>query len=433
MRITPALLSLLLLAPACDRGDDASLPDEPEALAHEAPSALHPRHAPAPAASAPTKEELHAKMMGEERPVIPEAKAAFEELRALIDAKYVDGPLSEDELWTGAMEGVLARLVQMPHHDINKLMSPREHEELLIGTKGQLVGVGVMIEHVAGVIVIRDVIPGGPAEKAGLQAGDRILGVDGQRVEALALPQVVDLVRGPEGSSVELFVQRDIEEWNETVTRGLVEVVSVQGRMLEGEVGYLRISSFSEKTVAELDAELAKLSDAGAKGLVLDLRYCPGGLLDASLEAASRFVPPGQLLLRVEHRKGDDMAKEHRSEGEHPWQGRPLAVLIGPKTASSAEILADALREHDRGLLVGEPTLGKHTVESIHELSGGWAVKLSVGRFVTASGAGEQGVGVRPDITIPAAPDVHKTVRLEELDVAGDPPLATALGLLRND
>ncbi|MCA9708477.1 MAG: PDZ domain-containing protein [Myxococcales bacterium] len=429
MKTSHTLLCLLLLTPTCDRTDEV------EAVPAEDAEALHPRAAASPAPTAlPSPEQLHAKALAAgPGPVVPRAKVAFDELAGLIDAKYVDGPLSEDELWTGAMEGVLARLVQLPGHEINTLLAPREHEELLVGTQGRVVGVGVMIERVANVVVVRDVIPGGPADQAGLRAGDRILGVDGQRLDALELGAAVDRIRGPEGSAVELFVQRDIEEWTETVTRGLVEFDSVEGRMLDGGVGYVRISSFSERSPAELDAKLQTLTEQGASALVLDLRACPGGLLEASLQAASRFVPAGKLLLRVEHREGGEPAKEHRSEGEYPWQGKPLVVLIGPKTASSAEILADAIREHDRGLLVGEPTLGKHTVESVHELSGGWAVKLSVGRFATASGETKQGVGVPPDIRIPAAEGGHGPTRVEQLDPASDPALATALGLLRND
>ncbi|MEX1366169.1 MAG: S41 family peptidase [Nannocystaceae bacterium] len=429
MKTSHALLSLLLLAPACDHSEDAPLPDEPEALAAAEAQDAVALHEASPPAVSPARATAKTATVAP-RPVVPEARAAFEELAELIDAEYVDGPLTEDELWTGAMEGVLARLVQLPDHQINALLAPREHGELLTSTKGQIVGVGVMIERVANVIVVRDVVAGGPAERAGLQAGDRILGVDGERLGTLDLPAAVDRIRGPEGSTVALFVQRDTEEWTQEVTRSLVEIDSVDGRMLDGGVGYLYISAFSVKTPAELDAALRRLSEEGATSLVLDLRECSGGLLEASLQSAARFVPAGKLLLRVESRKGEDLAEEHRAEGEYPWQSRPLAVLIGPRTASSAEILADAIRKHDRGLLVGETTLGKHTVESIHELSGGWAVKLSVGRFATASGQTEQGVGVPPDIRIPGATEPRG---LDELDPADDPPLATALGLLRTD
>lgn len=428
-----ALGLLLLLPAACDRHDaddlhEATVDIQEEVSAESPPAAL--AAAAGEATTAAERKKLHRKLA--EAPVMPGAKASFDELQRLIDTKYVGGPLSEDELWTAAMEGVLARLIQLPEHDINALLDPRDHEDLVIGTKGRLVGIGVMIERVANVVVVRDVIPGGPADKAGLRGGDRILGVDGERLESLDLPAAVDRIRGEDGSTVELFVQRDTEEWDQTVTRGLVEVKSVQSRMLEGGIGLVRITSFSESTPEQLDAALAALDKEGMTGVVLDLRDCPGGLLDAALEVASRFVPPGKTLLTVEKRGGEE--KVHVSEGEHPWQQTSVAVLIGPHTASGAEIVADAIAEHDRGLLVGEPTLGKHTIESIHELSEGWAVKLSVSRFATASGQAEQGTGVAPDIAIPGSPAAAKSFApLAQVDPAADPPMATALGLLRND
>lgn len=428
---TRILLGLLLSSVSCDHDDPSSLPDDPvRAAVEEAEGGP-----PAPALAGPAKTSMPAPANHEggegPPPVMTGARAAFDELTRLVDAEYVDGPLTEDELWTAAMEGVLARLVQLPGHEINVLMPPREHEELLIGTKGHLVGVGVSIEHVAHVVVVREVIPGGPAEQAGLRAGDRILGVGDERLEGLSMPEVVDRIRGPEGSTVDLFVQRDTEEWTETVTRGLVEVASVEGRMLGADAGYLRIGSFSEKTPAEVDAQLAALSEQGATRLVIDLRACPGGMLDASLQTISRFVPAGLPVLTVEPREGEPTV--HRTEGEHPWQRRPVAVLIGPHTASGAEILADAIRTHGRGPLVGERTMGKHTIESIHELRGGWAVKLSVSRFATASGETRQGMGVEPDIHLPGPEDAEaKQVRLDELDPTQDAALATALGLLRS-
>lgn len=427
--INPVLLSLFCFVPtlACDdEGIEPPLHEERDASIDEAEEA-----SPAPSARAsdeharaqPHAEHLSLDARG---PVMPEAKLAFEELSTLVESKYVDGPLSEDELWTGAMEGVLARLVQLPGHQINTLLPPRKHEELLIGTQGSLVGVGIMIERVADVVVVRGVIPDGPAEEAGLQAGDRILGIDGRRTRELDLATVVDAIRGEEGSTVELFVQRDTEEWTQKVTRGLVQVASVESTLLPDGVGYVRITSFSKNTATELDQQLERLGQQGASRVVLDLRHCPGGLLESSLEVIERFVPPGRTMMTIQPREGEPDVKT--SEGEYPWQTRPLAVLIGSKTASGAELLADAIRSHDRGRLLGETTMGKHTIESIHELSGGWAVKLSVSRFASASGHSEQGVGVRPDFRIPMDGELAP---VRELTTQDDPVLAAAVELLR--
>lgn len=424
--LVAAAAMVLSVIGACDESDTASDPRIAEmgAAEPEADEAAGVPEAGAksggPAAMAMPEAEPPA-------PVMPGAKAAFMQLTELLDKEYVDGPLSEDELWTGAMEGVLHRLVQLEGHPINELLPPQKLEELLIGTKGKLVGVGIMIERVAEVVVVRDVIADSPAQKAGLQPGDRILGIDGERIGALDLPAIVDRIRGEDGTTVDLFVQRDTEEWTETITRGQVQVASVQAIMLDDSLGYLQIGSFGANTAAEVDARLAELQQAGMKALVLDLRGCPGGLLDASLLVAERFLPPGSDVLVVEGRDGTQ--ETHTTKEEHPWQALPLTVLIGKHTASGAEILADALHHHGRATLVGERTMGKHTVEAIHELGEGWAVKVSIRRFRSASGEARQGVGVAPQIRIPQTEGAHG-VPIAEVPSRDDPALDAARELL---
>ncbi len=360
-------------------------------------------------------------------PPMPGAKQAFDKVSALLAEHYVGGAPSEDELWTGAIDGVLARLPQRTEHPANVLMSPQEKQELIIGTKGKLVGVGIMIERVADVVVIKEVIADGPAAKAGLQAGDRILGVDGTRVRELELGDVVARVRGEEGTAVALFVQRDTEEWNLDITRGQVHIDSVQSATLGDGMGYLRITSFAMDTATELDAKIDALRQGGVTRIVLDLRDCPGGLLDATVGVAERFLPPGKTILTIERRGGSNEVVATKED----HRGKPMTftVLIGPHTASSAEILADALHHHGEATLVGDTTFGKHTIESIHELEGGWAVKFSVSRFITASGVANEGEGVKPDIRIPSDPE-RKFAGVDALAPDEDPTLAAAMELL---
>lgn len=424
--IIRSLGSMLLVLAACD--DPEALPDpshdELEADANADAPASGP---PGAVASVSSHASAHAAKAMKAPRTMPGAKAAFEAVTELVAKEYVDGPLDEDALWTAATEGVLGRLVQLEGHPINTLLSPQELQELMIGTKGRLVGVGIMIERVADVVVVREVIAGGPAETAGLKAGDRILGIDGERVGALDLPEIVDRIRGEEASTVELFVQRDTEEWNETITRGQVEVASVEAVMIDDARGYLRIGSFGANTVAEIDARLEELRAAGMKGLVLDLRECPGGLLEPALAVADRFLAPGATILTVTDRSGAEEA--HVASEEHPWQSLPLAVLVGPSTASGAEILADALREHGRATLLGEATMGKHTVEAIHELGNGWAAKVSIRRFQSASGESRQGHGVVPQIRIPSPADARR-IPIAEVPGSEDPALAAGRELL---
>ncbi len=418
-----ACAPLLLVSFACDApgpesGSDAvTQPAEPRA---EQPPA-------GPLLAKAMKGTLHE---GPRVAAIPGARATFDEVQALVAEHYVDGPLTEDELWTGAVEGVLGRLPQLPGHPINTLLSPEELKELEVGTKGQIVGVGVMIELVADVIVIRDVIPGAPAIRAGLQAGDRILGVDGVRVRDHDLKDVVSRIRGEAGTPVELFVQRDTEEWTAVVTRGTVEVKSVEGRVLNPETGvaYLRINSFTKRTAEEARAALESLEGEGMKRLILDLRHCPGGLLDASVGVADLFLEAGAEVVTI---RGRDEEKRMSASTSDAWESLPLAVLIGPKTASGAEILAGALAYHERGPLIGEPPLGKRTVESVHDLKNGWALKLTMSRFFPpgVDPTDTNGPSVKPGITIPS-PEGKKYTRLAELSLDEDPPLRVASDML---
>lgn len=385
----------LTLALACDH----EAPDVDEADADLA----------APVAGAPkTLDKHHAQPASEkylgDAQAMPDAEAAFAETLKLIDHDYVDAKVDRDALFTGATEGLLARLYQVGDHPVNTLLSPRDLEELTSGTAGAIVGVGVAIEHVAGVVVVRDVIAGGPAAAAGLLAGDRILAIDDVRVHDLTIAQVVDRIRGAAGTKVDLFVQRDTEEWHAALTRATVAIQNVEAPGLDGDVGYLKLRGFAETTPAELDAAIVDLRNKGMRSLILDLRECPGGLLDAAVAVAGRFLADGQPIGGLASRGGED--KPLRAVGDGQFvKGLPLAVLIGPHTSSGAEILADALKHSERATLIGAPTLGKDTVEHIHKLSNGWGLKLSGSRLLAASGEPRLGKGITPTLPVPVAKD----------------------------
>jgi carboxyl-terminal processing protease len=333
--------------------------------------------------------------------VMPDAKKVFAQVQELVQAKYVEGPLPEDVLWSGATEGMLARLVQLDGHPVNALLDPRQLAELEAGTKGSIVGVGVAIEMVADVVVVREVIPGSPAASAKIEAGDRILGVDGTRLRGMSLVEVVDRIRGEAGSEVSLFVQRDTEEWTETVERGAVRFETVKAEMLEDGVGLLKITSFAKQTAEEARAHLQTLTEEGMTSLVLDFRSCPGGLLDTAVDTASLLLPPDKDIVVLERRDAEDEVR--RSEGSTPWQSIPTVSLVASHTASGAEIIVEALSAADRTVVVGEETLGKATVESIHELENGWALKLSIRRFHAPGSDRAVGEGIEPDIVVPTA------------------------------
>lgn len=407
-RITLALWLSLSIACAVD----AATPDDPEtdrvAEVDDEDEEEAPEAAPA---AAPVR-------------AMPNARAAFDEIATLVASRYVDGDIDEEALWTAASEGVLARLVQSSAHPVNELMSPEQLGELEAGVKGQLSGIGVVIEKQGDVLVVREALANGPAARAGIMGGDRILGVGGERVAAIDLPTVVGKIRGAKGTKVELFVQRDTEEWTVPVVRDDIEVPSVEARMLDG-IGYVRIGAMAQATPAHLDAALAGLGRDRPRGLVIDLRGCPGGWFDAATEVLERFTPAGAELVRVRDREGKEEPIVARKAGA--WVGTPIVVIIGEHTASGGEIIASALREHAEATLVGAPTVGKTTIEAIHKLSNGWALKLSEKRFVLADGS--KGI-VRPDVPI-GEPEQARTPAMNAIDPSADPPLATALQLLR--
>jgi carboxyl-terminal processing protease len=360
--------------------------------------------------------------------VMPDARTAFDKSVKLATESWVGGELTEDEIWTAALEGVLARLSKGSPHAPNVLLGPSEMSEMHANIKGHITGIGVAIEAVADVVVVKEVIPGSPAEAAGIAAGDRILAVDGTRTRGVALGDIVGKIRGAEGTQIELFVQRDTDEWTVKVTRGKIEVPSVDSRVLEGGVGLLRISTFAKTTMTELDAQLEELARAGVKSLVLDLRGSPGGMFDAGVAVAGRFVPVGERIVSTTDRAGTE--EHHASTERSRWQSIDIAVLVDKDTSSSAEILAAALQDHGRGTLIGERTIGKGTIEEVHQFDNGWGLKLSVRRFVRPSGESFAGVGVTPDILVPTPEGMKHAMRVRDADPATDPQLATALHVL---
>jgi carboxyl-terminal processing protease len=359
---------------------------------------------------------------------VPNARQTFEEVSALIRQNYVDPKLGEEEIWSYALAGLVENLMKSGERPANELLSRQDLAMLQSNTKGAITGIGVVFENVEKMMIVREVLPGGPASKTRMGPNDRILAVDGKDVSSLDMHDIVMMIRGKEGTPVELLMQRGTEEWTETITRGRVEVESAQGSMHEG-VGYIRLMHFSEDTPKRLDRVLADLKRRGARSLVIDLRASPGGLFDIALEVADRFLGTGETIVSLKKRDGS--METHRAKRPDAFAG-PIAVLTGKKTASSAEILAAALKENGRATLVGEKTFGKGTVEKIFELDNGYALKLTIATFYSPDGKDWQGKGIEPDFTIPADEKVKigYTTNIA-LDLASDPQLKAAFAVLK--
>lgn len=396
---------------ACSAPPDSSLeqPDETTSAASAPLSAARSQPlAPAPA-TAPTSAPS---VRREGAAVMPDAELAFERVVELISSDYMDAGIDRDALYTGAVEGMLARLYQAGDTPVNTLLSPRELSQIESSNAGSIGGVGLAIEAEGGAFVIRRILANTPAQRSRLQPGDRILGVGATRLKGVPVAEVVDLIRGEPGSEVDLFVQRDTEEWHERIERATVILRNVEGRSVAPGIGVVRLLSFIETTPAELDRELEAQAAAGLKALIVDLRYCPGGLLDVAESVVERFLERGQRVVTRVDRDGREQVRTAAADGR--WRRWPLAVLIGPKTASSAELFAEALAVHRGAVTIGQATLGKKTAETIHALDNGWALKLSESRLIGARADDAQG-GLEPMLPVPLG------------DASDPPPLDTPL------
>jgi carboxyl-terminal processing protease len=285
-------------------------------------------------------------------------------------------------------------------------MKAAEYEEFNMAANQEYVGVGIEISEFSGRVIISQVFEQGSAENAGVLSGDLIVGIDGSDMRGESLTEVVERIRGEPGTIVVLDIERPITGELisfdlERVAIALDSVVDVE--MKTGNVGYLKVRQFIDATDEEMLAAIETLNEQGMKGLILDLRSNPGGRLDTAARMAEIFLEEGQTILTVQSRRGvDDVF--HARETEHTYTG-PIIVLIDGGSASASEILAGALRDNKRALLVGEKSFGKGSVQSVIGFHGGDGLKLTSARYLLPSGEAINGTGVSPDITAEMAAD----------------------------
>lgn len=304
-------------------------------------------------------------------------------------------------------------------------LSPKEYADLNEGLDGgnfSGVGIAIAIDEKSKLLTVNDVIPNGPAEKAGLMSGDTILTIDGKSTKGLTTQQDAKLLRGDKGSQVKLEIERAGKEIPAVaVTRDTIHQPSVYSKLLDDGIGYARLTVFGSNTATELSAALAKLQTQGAKAYVLDLRDNGGGYLNAAIEVSSKFIPSGPIV-SVESRGGSNTQYDAENTAIAP---KPLAVLVNKYTASASEITSGAIQDAGVGELVGEKTYGKGVVQTIHPLPDGSAVKITSARYLTPHGRDINLVGIQPDI-VSIEP---KTSKLG--DPTTDPQLQSAITYLQ--
>ena len=349
---------------------------------------------------------------------IYEELKVFTDVLGLLQKEYVE-ETNSNELMYGAIKGMLETLD--PH---SAFMPPNMYKEMQEETKGRFEGLGIEITIKEGVLTVVSPIEDTPAFKAGILAGDQILKIDGDSTKNLTLDDSAKRMRGPKGTQVTITIMRGgfTKPREFTLTRDVIPVRSVRHELLEKQYGYIRLSQFQEKTEGELDKALKALeegSKGSMKGLVLDLRNNPGGLLDQAVKVADRFIESG-LIVSMEGRREDQKMKFF-AHSQGTIARYPLIVLVNGGSASASEIVAGAIQDHGRGILVGTQTFGKGSVQTIFPLKDGSGLRLTTARYFTPNGRSIQAKGIIPDIIVkPSLPEEEKVIPPPKLPMEKD-------------
>lgn len=306
----------------------------------------------------------------------------FDEVRQHIAREFVDS-LSEDQLYMKAVDGVLYEL----NDPYTRFLPADRLEQLSETTSGNYAGVGLQVDIRDGWLIVMAALPGSPAERVGFQPGDRIIEIDGKAAQGLTLEEASNALRGAVGTRVTLLVDRAgaADQFRVTLPRTRVHVSAVRrAEMLTAEVGYVELRAFTDSTVVELQRAVNGLRGRGMKSMVLDLRTNPGGLLDQGVRVADLFLDRGAPILRTRGRSPEE-ARDYLDNAPQIWPDLPLTVLVDGRSASATEIVAGALQDHDRAAIVGTPTYGKGSAQTIFRLGGG-GLKLTTARWYTPVG-----------------------------------------------
>ncbi len=322
----------------------------------------------------------------------------FSDVIDLVKKNYVE-PVKDREIVYSAIKGILESLD--PH---SSFLPPDMYKDMQTETKGEFGGIGIEITVKDGFPTVITPIEDTPAYKAGIKAGDQIIRIDGKPAKNMSIMDVVKIIRGAKGKPVILTIWREgfqaPKEFN--VVRDVIQVKSVKFRMLDNNNAYIRIAQFQEKTAKDLDnafKELEKQSNSKPlKGLILDLRNDPGGLLEQAVEVSDRFIEEG-LIVYIEGRNKEEKRMNFYARKKEDYKG-PLVVLVNEGSASASEIVAGALQDYKRAIIVGKKTFGKGSVQTIFPLGDGSAVRLTTAKYYTPKGRSIQGEGVTPDIVV---------------------------------
>jgi carboxyl-terminal processing protease len=340
----------------------------------------------------------------------------FGDVFELVRSDYVDDA-SDESLVEGAINGMLTALD--PH---SNYLNAKNFNDMKVQTRGEFGGLGIEVSMENGLVKVVSPIDDTPAAHAGLKPGDLITHLDGTPVQGLTLPEAVEKMRGPVNSDINLTIRREGREpFDVKLTRAVIRIQSVRSHLEGNNIGYVRITSFNEQTDVGLNNAMKNLkAQANNKliGVVLDLRNNPGGLLDQAVAVSDAFLDKGEIV-STRGRRSDDAQRYNARPGDIA-AGLPVAVLINGGSASASEIVAGALQDHHRAILIGTRSFGKGSVQTIIPLAGHGAMRLTTARYYTPSGRSIQAKGIDPDIVVEAAKIEHAPAKDDKTAKAGD-------------
>lgn len=334
-----------------------------------------------------------------------EGLSNFTRVLDLIERNYVE-EVDPEKLTNSAIDGMLKTL-----DPYSTYLSPERYRELEIGTSGEFGGVGMEVSEENGVLTVITPIEGSPAEKAGIKPRDQIIEIEGKSTQGMVVQEAVRILRGPSGTPVKITIRREGEKEPRVITliRDKIVVKSVKPELLENGIGYVKLAQFQDRTSQELTEAIDGLETQNGKelsGLILDLRNNPGGLLTEAIDVVDEFIDSG-LIVSVRGRT-EDQTREYYATKNGSFQTFPVVVIVNDGSASASEVVAEALQDSKRAVILGTKTFGKGSVQTIIKLEDGSGLKLTTAKFYAPSGRSINQVGVTPDIKVENSDDQDK-------------------------
>jgi carboxyl-terminal processing protease len=337
----------------------------------------------------------------------------FTEVMSMVKKYYVEEVKTKD-LVNGAIKGMLNSLD--PH---SSFMTPEAYKEMQVDTKGEFGGLGIQIGTKENMLTVIAPIDDTPAFKAGIKAGDKIIKINNESTKDMNLQDAVTKMRGAPQTPVTLSIFR--EGWKDTkdftIVRDVIKIKSIKSKVLEDNIGYIKLSQFQEQTSDDLAAAIRQLNDAKVNSLILDLRNDPGGLLNSAIDVTSQFLPKGKLVVYTKTRSGEK--SEFVTSGDNVFLPQ-MIVLVNQGSASASEIVAGALKDWNRAVILGTQTFGKGSVQTVIPLSGGAGLRLTTAKYYTPKGTSIQNTGITPDIIVKLSAKngikEHRVLREKDLE-----------------